>query len=197
MWNSIDSSTATRSIENYDFRISRSGILPRILYLFRVSFLTTLNIYKTYFKSHHTRIQRPRDLFSLWEATAFVRHRVLWPSVSRSSLLMKWRTLQPTTSVQVAGSHILRSMQMVTNWRFVHQGKEDYYKIKSNWVLERMFNYRLVFQDKPGYLVRFLILVLAWLLISRFLEVMNLKSPSGIFTLREIFPICQQITVSI
>ena len=50
---------------------------------------------------------------------------------------------------------------MVTIWRFVHQGKEDYYKIKSNWVLERMFNYRLVFQDKPGYLIRFLILVLA------------------------------------
>ena len=48
---------------------------------------------------------------------------------------------------------------MVTNWRFVHQGKEGYYKIKSNWVLKRMFNYKLVFRDRPGYLVRFLILV--------------------------------------
>ena len=37
---------------------------------------------------------------------------------------------------------------LVTNLRFMDQGKEDYYKIKSNWVLTRRFNYRLVFQDK-------------------------------------------------
>ena len=38
---------------------------------------------------------------------------------------------------------------LVTNRRFVHQGKEGYYKIKSNWVLERRFNRRLVFRDRP------------------------------------------------
>ena len=31
---------------------------------------------------------------------------------------------------------VIRAKELVTNWRFVHQGKEDYYKIKSNWVLE-------------------------------------------------------------
>ena len=31
----------------------------------------------------------------------------------------------------------------------MHQGKEDYYKIKSNWVLEQMFNCRLVFWNRP------------------------------------------------
>ena len=38
---------------------------------------------------------------------------------------------------------------LVTNWSFVHQRKEGYYKIKSNWVLEQRFNYRLVFRDRP------------------------------------------------
>ena len=38
---------------------------------------------------------------------------------------------------------------LVTNWNFVHQRKEGYYKIKSNWVLEQRFNYRLVFRDRP------------------------------------------------
>ena len=77
IWNSIDSSTVTQSIENYDFRISKSEIRSNLVYLFGVSFLTTLDIYKDYFKNHHTWIQRPRDLFSLCEATAFVRHSVL------------------------------------------------------------------------------------------------------------------------
>ena len=57
------SSTPAQSIENYDFRIlSRSEIQPKLMYLFRISFLTTLNIYKAYFKRYHTRIQRLRDL---------------------------------------------------------------------------------------------------------------------------------------
>ena len=62
-----DSSTKARSIENYDFQFSKSEIRPRFMYFFRVSFLTSLDIYNAYFKSHYTRIQRPRDLFSLWE----------------------------------------------------------------------------------------------------------------------------------
>ena len=77
IWSLIDSSKAARSIENYDFKISRSEIQPSLVYLFGVSFLTTLNIYKDSFKGHHTQMQRPRDLFSLCEATAFVRHMVL------------------------------------------------------------------------------------------------------------------------
>ena len=37
----------------------------------------------------------------------------------------------------------------ITNWKFVHQGKDGYYKIKSNWVLEQRFNSKLVFWDRP------------------------------------------------
>ena len=99
---------------------------------------------------------------------------------------MKWRTLQPTTFVQVARvNHVLGSCKgLVTNWRFVHQRKEGYYKMKSNWVSERRFNCRLVFWDKLGSLVRFPILVTTWLLISGFLGVVTLKSFGGIFILQ-------------
>ena len=38
-----------QSIENYDFIIFRSEIWPILMYLFRVSFLTNLDLYKAYF----------------------------------------------------------------------------------------------------------------------------------------------------
>ena len=38
------------SIENYKIQISRSDFTHIHVYLFRVSFLTTLDIYKDYFK---------------------------------------------------------------------------------------------------------------------------------------------------
>ena len=40
--------------------------------------------------------------------------------------------------IQVDGiSHVLGSVQrLVTDWRFVQQGKEDYYMIKFNWLLK-------------------------------------------------------------
>ena len=77
IWSSIDSSTVTRSIENYDFKIFKSEIRSSLVYLFEISFLIILDTYKDYFKGHHTRIQRPRDLFSLCEATTFVLHKIL------------------------------------------------------------------------------------------------------------------------
>ena len=46
-------------------------------------------------------------------------------------------------------------------------------------------------------MVKFLILVIAWLLISGFLIIVTLNSPGGVFALQEVFPICQQITVLI
>ena len=39
---------------------------------------------------------------------------------------------------------------LVTDWRFIHQGKEGYYKIKFNWGLKQRFNCRLVFWDRLG-----------------------------------------------
>ena len=46
-------------------------------------------------------------------------------------------------------------------------------------------------------MVKFPILVIAWLLISGFLEIVTLNSSGEIFALQEVFPICQQITVLI
>ena len=37
------------------------------MYLFTVSIFTTLDIYKTYFKSRHIQIQIPKDYFFLCE----------------------------------------------------------------------------------------------------------------------------------
>ena len=51
---STNSSTAV-SIENYEIQISRSDFRPMLMYLCRVSFLTTLDIYKSYFKGQHIK----------------------------------------------------------------------------------------------------------------------------------------------
>ena len=48
------------SIEIYDFRISKSKIWLMMTWMIRVSSLTTLVIYKDYFKSHYTWKQRLR-----------------------------------------------------------------------------------------------------------------------------------------
>ena len=47
------SSTQAIFVENYEIRFSRPDYMHILEYLCRVSFLTTLNIYKDYFKSHH------------------------------------------------------------------------------------------------------------------------------------------------
>ena len=47
------SSTVAVSVENYEIRISRFDFMHIHVYLSRVSFLTTLDINKDYFKGHH------------------------------------------------------------------------------------------------------------------------------------------------
>ena len=42
--------TQAVSVETYEIRISRSDFWSMLVYLYRVPFLTTLDIYKTYFK---------------------------------------------------------------------------------------------------------------------------------------------------
>ena len=44
-------STQAVSIENYEIRFSRSDYMHILEYLCRVSFLTTLNIYKDYLRT--------------------------------------------------------------------------------------------------------------------------------------------------
>ena len=83
------------SIEIYENQYFRSNFTQIYVYLFRLSFLTTLNIYKDYFKGPHNvcKLMKldanvlfkqivTRDKFalvhlSLEEDAAFVRRRVL------------------------------------------------------------------------------------------------------------------------
>ena len=83
------------SIEIYKNQFFKSNFTHIRVYLFRLSFLTTLNIYKDYFKGRHNVCKLMKldanvlfkqivtgDKFalvhlSLEEATAFIRRRVL------------------------------------------------------------------------------------------------------------------------
>ena len=47
-------------IENYNFKFLRSKFQPMMTSMIRISLSTTLNIYKTYFKSHQVQKQRSR-----------------------------------------------------------------------------------------------------------------------------------------
>ena len=74
----------SRSIKVTRIQIFRSDFRAMFLYLCKVSFLTTLDLYKAYFKGYHTKekkgehMQNVTDaLFSLKEVTASLRLRVL------------------------------------------------------------------------------------------------------------------------
>ena len=116
MRSSTNGSMAARSIKNYDFQISRSIFQPKPMYLFKVSFLTTLDIYKAYFKSRHIQIQRPRALFFsvrsyyICTPTGFVTKFFL------IFIIDEVKNFAVNNIIQVAGvSHILGSMQRVSH----------------------------------------------------------------------------------
>ena len=124
-------STDKLSVEIYQKQIFSSDFHPIREYVFRLSFLTTLNIYKDYFKSR----QRLRECevkfcscklwsetefalvhLSLEEATMFVRRWLLWPrSFVILIVLMNWRTLQPTSFSSLWSSHILGSTHILVS----------------------------------------------------------------------------------
>ena len=70
------------SIKNYEIRIFRSDFWPMLMYLYRVSFLTTLDIYKTYFRGCHIREYKEKICkrwlmpYSLWKK--LLRLCALW-----------------------------------------------------------------------------------------------------------------------
>ena len=65
MLNLNRSSTQAVSVETYEIRNSRSDSRPMIVYLYRVYFLTILEIYKDYFKGRHACRKWQSSLFSL------------------------------------------------------------------------------------------------------------------------------------
>ena len=91
------SSTQVVYVENYEIRNSRSNYTHILEYLCRVSFLITLDIYKDYFKGHHTRCKVVTIVVTciVWSETEFAlvhlflcrsyyvfTPRVLWPRIS-------------------------------------------------------------------------------------------------------------------
>ena len=85
------SSTHVISVMNYGIRFSKSDYTYILEYLCRVSFLTTLDIYKDYFKNSR-KVMQSDNTCILWSETEFalVHHilcrsycvfmpRVLWP----------------------------------------------------------------------------------------------------------------------
>ena len=91
---STASSIDTLSVEVYEIQFFRIDFTPIREYVFRISFLTTQNIYKDYFKGRQRLRKCEAKLCSckLWpktkfvlvhlsfeEATVFVHLRVLWP----------------------------------------------------------------------------------------------------------------------
>ena len=65
------SSIAAVSVENYEIRISRSDYMHILEYLCRVSFLTTLDIYKDYFRA----VSRLLDLHKSFQAHMHIMTR--------------------------------------------------------------------------------------------------------------------------
>ena len=91
---STASSIDTLSVEVYEIQFFRIDFNPIRVYMYKLSFLITLNIYKNYFKGRQ-RLRECKEKFclcklwsktefalvhlSLEEAAMFVHHRVLWP----------------------------------------------------------------------------------------------------------------------
>ena len=78
------SSTQAISVETYKIRTSRSNFRPMLKYLYKVSFLTTLDIYKAYFKGRHaytewSNAESAEVHYTLWRSYCIFMPRVLWP----------------------------------------------------------------------------------------------------------------------
>ena len=104
-------SNEDQEVLGYKIRISRSNFWPMLKYLYRVSFLTTLDIYKTYFKGCHTSkiyvesalvhyfLQRNYCIFTL---------RVSWPM---SFLIFIVDELK-----NFATNNLFKLLELVTYW---------------------------------------------------------------------------------
>ena len=125
------SSTQAISVENYEIRFSKSNYTHIPMYLCRVSFLITLNIYMDYFKGHHKVMQKNNTCIMWPEAEiAPVHHslcrsyyvftpRVLWPRSFLIFIVNEVKNFAANNLLQVGGvSYVLRSMQhwLVTYW---------------------------------------------------------------------------------
>ena len=121
-------------------RLTKSEIPDLIfnlyLYLYRISFLTALSIYKACFKGRYTwRTHAESDLvhYSLWKSYCIFTPRVLW---SRSFLIFIVDELK-----NFVANNLFKLLELVTYWdpctlvshvlRLMHQGKDCCYNTSS------------------------------------------------------------------
>ena len=64
------------SIENYENQFFRSDFRPMLMYLCRVFFLTTLDIYKAYFRGRHIR-EYKENTWKMWPMPYFLCKKLL------------------------------------------------------------------------------------------------------------------------
>ena len=120
-------SSTTVSIENYENQFFISNFTHIHVCMFRLSFLTALNIYKDYFKGRHkvvalvvANILWSETIalvhLSLKEVAAFVRRRVLWPKSFLIFIVwINWRTLLPISFSSWCVSHVLGFVHQLVN----------------------------------------------------------------------------------
>ena len=80
-------------VENYEIKFSRSDYMHILEYLCRVSFLTTLDIYKDYFKSRHKwcKALQKNNPCILWPETEIAQvHHILCRSYCVFTLRVLW-----------------------------------------------------------------------------------------------------------
>ena len=105
------SSTQAVSIETYEIRNSRYDFWPMPVYLYRVSFLTNLDIYKAYFKGRYTwwtHAESALVQYSLWRCYYIFTPRVLWP---RRFLIFIVDELK-----KFAANNLFKLLALVTYW---------------------------------------------------------------------------------
>ena len=83
-------STQAVSVENYKIRPFRSDYTHIPMYLYRFSFLTTLDIYKDYFKGHHEEMQSDNTCILWSDAEIALVHRSLCRSYCVFTLMVLW-----------------------------------------------------------------------------------------------------------
>ena len=131
------------SIENYENQFFRSDFLLMLMYLCRVSFLTTLDIYKAYFRGRHIReykenlCKRWPMPYSLWKK---LLHLCALGFCNQVLLDLHCWWSEELCSQQSSSSwwlsRVLGSAQLVSHVpRAVHFKERLSLQNKSNWVL--------------------------------------------------------------
>ena len=100
--------TEAVSVETYEIRTSRSDFRPKLKYLYKVSFLTTLDIYNIYFKRSSCMQLSALVHYSIWKSYCVFTPKVLWP---RSFLIFIVDELKNFTA-----NNLFKLLELVTYW---------------------------------------------------------------------------------